>query len=243
DGSLTVTAPPATGGYRATVEALSSDGQTSAQILGKALPPVFSYASAAAPSFYTTPGSLPAGTDAMIEVTGINSNFIDGQTSVGFGSSDVTVRRLWVINPNRILVNVSVNATAAPILTTITVTSGLQLVTLTSGFQILPNSGQTSIHVPIVNAVNGANSVPLGGSALISLTGPFNLSSATLTIDGQKATFTGNYNNQLLAQIPAGVATGPVIVRLVGPNGEVVPPVVMQIDPAPAAPGDSKARK
>jgi hypothetical protein len=243
DGSLTVSAPPATGGYRATVEALSSDGQTSAQILGKALPPVFSYAFADAPSFYTTPPALPAGTDAMVEVTGINSHFIDGQTSVGFGSSDVTVRRLWVISPNRVLVNVSVNAGAAPILTTITVTSGLQLVTLTSGFQILPNSGQTSIRVPIVNAANGVNSVPLGGNALISLTGPFNLSSATLTIDGQKATFTSNVNNQLLAQIPAGVATGPVIVRLVGPNGEVVPPVVMQIDPASVAPGDSKARK
>src|SRR5436190_7732671 len=35
DGSLvTVTAPPATGAYRATVEALQGDGQTSSQALG-----------------------------------------------------------------------------------------------------------------------------------------------------------------------------------------------------------------
>jgi hypothetical protein len=181
----------------------------------------------------------------MIEVTGINTNFVDGQTSIGFGSSDVTVRRLWVINSNLIRVNISVNQSAAPILTTVTVTSGLQLVSLTAGFQVLPNQGQVSILTPIVNQANGAASVPVGGTAVISLSGPLpNVNAWTLTIDGQKASFNVTINNQLLAPLPAGVSTGPVIVRLVGPNGEIIPPVVMQVDPAPSSSGGpSKTHK
>ena len=48
-----------------------------------------------------TPATVTAGTDTMIEVDGFNTNFAEGQTVIGFGSSDVTVRRTWIINPGQ----------------------------------------------------------------------------------------------------------------------------------------------
>ena len=235
DGSLTVSAPPASGGYTATVEALGSDGQSSAQALGTAPPPAFSYNSAAAPSVTVTPASVPAGVDTMIEIDGNGTNFVDGVPSVGFGSSDVVVRGLWVLSPTRILLNVSVNPAATPANTTITVTSGLQLVTMSAGFQILPaNPQQVSLRVPVVDLLTGFSAVPVGDFAVIGLVGPVDSINAwTLTIDGQPVAFTTNVNRQLVAQVPAGTSLGPVVVRLTGPNGEVVPAIVMQVDPPP----------
>src|SRR5579872_7055022 len=89
DGSFTVTAPPAIGNHVAVLEALASDGQTSMQTMGQLPPPTFTYASASNPSLSITPATVTIGTDTMIEVDGFNTNFVDGQTIIGFGSSDV----------------------------------------------------------------------------------------------------------------------------------------------------------
>ena len=138
DGSFAVTAPPAIGNHVAVLEALASDGQTSMQTMGALPPPTFTYASATNPSISITPATVTIGTDTMIEVDGIDTNFAEGRTVIGSGSSDVIVRRTWIINSGKALLNISINPSALAGLTTVTAATGVQAVTLKAGLQILP---------------------------------------------------------------------------------------------------------
>ena len=58
----------------------------------------------------------------------MNTRFADGQTIVGFGSSDILVRRVWVLSPTRLLANVSVAPTAPPFTNTqVSILTGFQM--------------------------------------------------------------------------------------------------------------------
>ena len=241
DGSLTVAAPPATAGYQAAVEALTSDGQTSSLALGSALPPLFTYGGPAFPAIgVNAPGnasSVTAGTDAMIRITGYSTNFVDGQTVVGFGSSDITVGKVWVVSQGTLVMNVSVNAGATPGSTSVSVASGLQLATLTASFQIAgANPGQATMRTPILNHATHLAGVPAGGVAEINTVGlPSNLAGWGLTISNQPASFTLGANGQILAMVPVGLLPGPSVVQLTSPGGVSIPPVLLQVDSAPPA--------
>ena len=103
DGSFAVVPPPAIGSHVAVLEALGSDGQTSMQTMGTLPLPTFTYASPSNPSISITPATVTVGTDTMIEVDGFNTNFAEGQTVIGFGSSDVVVRRTWIVDGGKAL--------------------------------------------------------------------------------------------------------------------------------------------
>jgi len=235
DGSLTVMAPPASAGYSASVEALAPDSQTSWQTLAGA-PPKFTYAGPAFPSI-SVPPSVAAGTDTLVQITGYNTNFVNGQMAVGFGSSDITVERVWVVSPSLLYVNVVVNPGAAAQSTTVSVVSGLQLSTLSAAFSVTPAiPGQPTLQVPILNQATGLEGVPAGGVAVIGTTGlPSNLSGWILTISNQQTSFTVAATGQLVVSVPTGALTGPALVQLIPPSGVniSVPPVVMQIDLPP----------
>ena len=234
DGSLLVSAPPASGNHRAAVEALNNDSQTSSQALGSAAPPWFTYAAADNPTISVNPSSIPAGTDSMIVITGFNTNFVDGQTVVGFGSSDILARRVWVLSPGRLLLNVSANASAQPAITSVSVASGLQLATLNAAFQIASaNPAQMSLRVPILNQATGLPGAPAGGRIIINTSGlPQNLGGWRLTISDQNANFQFS-SGQIIAQVPSGLSIGPAVVRLISPNGDNIPSVLMQVDAPP----------
>jgi hypothetical protein len=242
DGSLTAVAPPAANGYQASVEAVSPDSQTSWELLSAAtIPTRFTFGGPSLPSISVNlPGGAPgvaAGTDSMVMVSGFNTNFTTGQVAVGFGSSDIVVKGVWVVNPGLLYVDVSVNANAAAQNATVTVANGLELITLSGGLQITAaNAGQATLRAPILNQATGLAGVPAGGTAVINTSGlPANLSGYVLMISNQQTTYTVGQNNQLLASVPAGSLAGPAIVRLFTPAGISLPPVVMQIDiPAPA---------
>lgn len=240
DGSFTVAAPPAPNGYQATVEALEPDSQTSWELLAPTtIGPRLTYGGPIAPSISVSlPGGaagVAAGTDAMVEITGYNTNFVQGQVAVGFGSSDIVANGVWVISPGLLYVNVSVNPNAAAQLATVTVESGLELATLSQGLQILaPAAGQATALTPITNQATGLAGVPAGGTALINTTGlPANLTGYAMTISNQLTTFTAGANNQLAAVVPGGTLPGAAVVRLFTPAGTSLPPVVMQVDIAP----------
>ena len=239
DGSLTIAAPPANGSYRAYVEAVTPDGQSSSQALGSAAPASFVYAAPDGPAIGLTPTSVTAGTDSMIEITGFNMNFVEGQTVAGFGSSDVQIRRAWVVSRNRMLVNVTVASTASAGSVTVTVSSGLQLATLSTILQIQPqNIRQASLRGPVVSQETGLAGVPAGHPAVISTVNlpaglPAGLPGWTLTIgDVRVAPFLGG-GNQIFLTVPANLPAGPAIVRLTPPTGEYIAPIVMQVDGAP----------
>jgi uncharacterized protein (TIGR03437 family) len=181
------------------------------------------------------PATVTAGTDSMIEILGYNTDFIDGETAVGFGSSDITVQRVWVVGPGHLLLNIAVNPAAQPQTTSISVASGLELATPTGGFQVSPAvSGQMSLLTPIVNQVTQLAGVPTGGYAVINTLGlPNNLSGWNLTVSNQPAPFTLGANGQLIALVPGSLTPGPAVVQLISPYGNTIPPVVLQVDPAP----------
>jgi len=234
-GSLLVSVPPGSGGSQAAVEALSNDGQTSLQAMGASLPPTFSYGGSGAPALGLSLSTAIAGTDTFVEISGFNTNFTTGLTSVGFGSSDILVRQMWVLDLGHLLVDISVAASAPSTLTSVSVATGDQLATLSTSFQILAaNPGQVGLHTPVVNQLTGLAGVPAGGVALINTSGmPQNLSGWQLLIGGQTASFSVGTGGQIAALVPPGLLTGPMLVELISPNGASIPPILMQVDPPP----------
>ena len=210
DGSLTVAAPPAVTNYTASVEAFSGDGQTSLQPLGiTPAPMLFTYSGPANPAIKVNYALLRQGADSEVDIIGTNTNFISGQVAVGFGSSDIIVRRVWVLSPQRILLNVTVAPQAQPGPLELTVASGLQMETLSAVLQVQAASNPVSLHVPIVNTLTGFEGVPAGGTAIIATTGlPQTLAGWSLTVGGQPATFFMGGLNQNGVQVPAGLPLG-----------------------------------
>ncbi len=219
DATLTMAAPPASGAHVAAVEAVASDGQTSLEALGTAVPPTFTYAAPNNPFLTLTPANFLAGTDTMVEIDGFNTNFIDGESTVGFGSSDIVVRRIWVTGPGRILLDISVSPAAAIGPVTVTVATGLQLVTLTSTVQVLPANPQPmSLRAPVLDADTNLPGVSAGGIGVFGTSGlPANLRGWMLTIGGN---FTGylNTGNLIYAFILGAVPPGPTVVQLIAPR-------------------------
>jgi hypothetical protein len=232
---LLFTVPAGPGSHRAGIVALNPDGQSSAQPLGNALPPQYIYDPAENPWFSVSPSALPAGVDAMVEITGFNTNFQTGQTVVGFGSSEVTVRRVWVQSTNRLLVNVSVSPNAATGAISLVVVSGLQSVQQADALRITAASPtQATLRVPIVSAVTNLEGVPPGGTALLTVQGANSSTNGwTLTVGNQTVPMTPVNQGNFSFQVPFGLTAGPAVVRLTVPNVEAVPPVVMQVDAPP----------
>jgi hypothetical protein len=237
DGSLTVSAPPASGSYVASVEALTSDGQTSQQGLGsKPIPNFTFFGSSPNPAISVSPATLLPGTDAMLEIDGTGTNFLSNRVSVGFGSSDITVKRIWVLAPGRVLLNVSVSPLAQAGSVQVTVACGLELVNLKNVVQVLTaNSSQISLRAPVLNQATGLAGIPAGGSAVAATTGlpPTIGGGWTITVAGQSTTPILGTGGLLYFQVPSGIPTGPTPVQLTAPNGSQTPVILMQVDPPP----------
>ncbi len=235
NGDLTVIPPVGSPGHRAVITAVDSDGQNSLFLDGAALR-TYTYDDAEVPSISMTPPALPAGSEAMVEITGVNTAFSAGQTIAGFGSSDVSVRRLWVTGPGRLLANVHTSASAQVASVPLTVVTGFQIATQGAALQIqAPVPGGLSIDPDIVNPVTGQPSVYAGGRASAKIAGlPAGLTPAevNLTIDGMAAEVLAVEEGRVLFVVPEALGTGPAILR-VAANGHEAQPVVVEIDPAP----------
>jgi len=126
-GQLIVTPPPAQSGYTATVVALNADGQSS--LFLQPTPPTFTYGitnvaapvATVMPSLTVSPKTLVAGNATTVDIVGTNTNFVNSQTIVGFGTSDVLVNSVTVLSPTHLKVAVTPNVTVA--------TSGLNVTT------------------------------------------------------------------------------------------------------------------
>jgi len=239
DGSLTVAAPPASAGYTAYLEALSSDGQTSWQDLGSVTPPAYMYSGPQSPSMILNSGLLLPGTDSMVDIIGTNTSFVNGQVSIGLGSSDITVGQVWWLGPQRLLANVTISPSAQVGPVDLTVVSGLQEVTLHGVLQVqTAGANQMTLRTPILNSYTSLDGTPAGGTALIpTVNVPLNVTGWTLLLDyGIPATFQMGGGGLIQAQIPPNVPLGGASVQLIPPNNSsVIPPVVMQIDAPPPA--------
>jgi len=134
--SLTVTPPPAPAGYTAAVAAFNADGQSS--LFLNPIAPTYTYGAvssvAGSPSLTVSPSAIPAGGSVTLNVQGVNTNFAQGVTTVGFGNSDIQVNQITVNNPTQLTVTVTPNVTVGS--ANITVTTGLEVISQALGSQI-----------------------------------------------------------------------------------------------------------
>ncbi|HVO98499.1 MAG TPA: matrixin family metalloprotease [Bryobacteraceae bacterium] len=244
DGSFTLTAPPAPAGYSASVEAMNPDGQTSGQAIPFGTPPQYVYPYMNPPTIAAvSPAVAAAGTDVKVRIDGDNTNFVNGQTVVGFGSSDIVVKQVYVVNPLLLFADISVNS-AAPLATTnVTVFTGLQTATYAAdlgtgtGMQIAVSSpNQISLRAPVTNAATGLAGTPAGGVAVININGiqTQDLTGWTLNIGPQQIVSPALVNgNQIQVTVPVSVPVGPADVVLTSPSGQSAPMIFMKVDAAP----------
>jgi uncharacterized protein (TIGR03437 family) len=238
EGRLVVTPPYAPIGHTANVVALNADGQSSLFLHGNN-PPAFTYepltetvfgAPAGAASFALEPSTLPAGIEAMVEIIGSGTNFIEGQTSVGFGTSDLSARRVWVLSPTRLLVNVKAASSAPLIATTVSVTTGLHVITQPFAFQVqAANPVLPVVNSKVLHGRTRKQVVQAGEPAIVTVS---NLASGTvsITLNDIPARILAVEGSEIRFEVPAGISPGPAVLRLRS-GGETSLPVVIAIEP------------
>lgn len=234
DGSMLVSLPSAAGNYSANVVALNSDGQSSLFLQGNNVTQ-YNYGGGDPGSFAMNTSALPAGADAMIQIDSTGTNFVDGQVTVGFGSSDIIPLRVFVVSPTRLLVNVAIQSQAPPVATTVTVNSGLQLLSLSRSFQILPSTpGKLVVNPSIVNIITGLNGVSAGSLAYVSVA---NLgaagATATVLINDQATPTQTAGDGRLSFTVPAGLSPGAAVLKVQLANGTVSYPIAFNVDLPP----------
>jgi uncharacterized protein (TIGR03437 family) len=235
-GSSVVVPPPGANGQQSTLTAYNPDGQNS-QILQSASPVTYSYGNLPTPAISSiTPSSLPAGAESMIDITTTNFSFTPGLTTIGFGTTDISVQRIFVLSPNHVRVDVLVSAAAALSTSDVSAISGFQIATAPAAFQITAQiTGLPAPYPLLINASTGLTGSYAG--AIVSLYGTnLAVSNATpsITIGGQPAVILYAAPTQINLQIPAGLPSGPAIMTL--NNGlQDAFPVTVNVDTPPAA--------
>ncbi|MDQ6706169.1 MAG: IPT/TIG domain-containing protein [Acidobacteriota bacterium] len=232
NGRAVVTPPPGAGGQHSAVTVFNTDGQNSLFLQVNA-PPSFIYDPTGPQSIVLNPPSLSAGSEAVIDIAGVNTRFAAGQVIVGFGSDDVFVRRVFVLSPTHLLVDVSIASNAAQVSTEASVISGFQVTSLPLGFQIsAPNAGLPSAIPVLVNAATGQG--PASPGAVVSVAGQNLLAGngliPSVTLNDQPVTVLFVSASQINFQIPAGFPIGPALLK-VNNGANTSLPVAVNIDP------------
>ena len=220
---MVISLPNAPLGHRAALVAVNT-GERQTSLFAQPTPVTYVYDAAETPAIAVTSGSaLPAGVEAQIEITGLNTQFAEGQVQAGFHTSDAVVRRLWVLSPTRLLANVWLAPGVAPGMLPLTVTCGLNTITTQGALQVgaanprlmslSPASGASGSIVPVT--VNG-----LTPGALIA------------TVNDRPAGVVGVNGNVVLIQLPAGLPAGPATVRLISGSEQSLP-IAISIEPPP----------
>ncbi len=231
NGVLSVSLPFAPGNYTANVTALNTDLQSS--LFVQPTPQTFTYPDAKAPAPTVVAPQLPPGSEAMVEIRGMT--VVDGQVSIGFGSSDVFVRKVWIRDGGTIWMNVSVNPAAVKSDLPMTIASGLQTVYTQNTLHLAdPVDNQLVIEPALTNAATGRASVWPGAVAVANIPNlDANASTLQLTVGGQPAVVYWASQGRMAFQIPPNAKPGPAVLSLSTAQSNLVLPVVIDIDPQP----------
>jgi hypothetical protein len=234
NNSLTVTPPTGNSGQVSTLTVFNGDGQNS-MFLQSANPQTFTYPAAAQPQISSvTPAALPAGISSMVAITASNTNFVAGQASVGFGTTDILVNNIWVVSPTQIIANVTVPPGAALGSSEASVISAFQVMSQPFGFQIQPaNPALPSIAWPAINADTGGAIYPGTFASIFPANGTQFPAGMQLTLNGAPAAIQYSSPTQINFAIPPGFPLGPAILAVIS-GGNIVS-VVVEVDSPPAA--------
>jgi uncharacterized protein (TIGR03437 family) len=240
DGTVTVLPPQGASAQIATVTVFTADNQNS-MLLQSANPVTYPYPPANAPQIAgISPAALPAGFDAdgtaaMVDIATANTNLTRGAVTVGFGSSDIEVRRVWVLSPTHLVADVVVANNAAVGAVGVNIVSGFQVISQPAAFQIQPpNSDLPTPALPVYNAVSYATVLhdadygAVFGSNLAQTP-----ASAQVLLNGVAAPLLYVAANQINFQIPVGFPIGPATLQ-VNNGAASAYPVYVQIDSPPA---------
>jgi uncharacterized protein (TIGR03437 family) len=227
-GRAVVSPPPGLGGLHPVITAFNPDGQNS-MFLQSTFPVTYMYDTGDPGVASFSPNSLPAGTVSWVEITGSNSNFVDGMTMVGVGSSDVQVRQAWVVAPNKIWANIWVAPNAAITASQASVINGFQVISQPFGIQIQSFNGRTPVLNPQLGNATANQTGAFPGAAVI-LSGS-NLSNPTITVGGLTAAILKSNPSQVSFQVPFGLPVGPAVLRFT--NGVDTAAIVIAIEAAP----------
>ncbi len=167
--------------------------------------------------------TLPAGTESVVEITG--ANFVEGQTTIGFGTPDIDVRRIWFPSPNRMLANIWVAPGAAGRQYHFSVLNGLRLTTQTGALQVTSTrSGWLTVPAtPVGGLIAGQNATVVVNG--ITLTG---LSPIQLLVNDRPAQVVGIENNVVTFTVPNGLTPGVAVIRLQS-GAETALPLATQV--------------
>jgi hypothetical protein len=172
------------------------------------------------PSFATTTSVVPVATISSITpnngtqgatinsvaIVGANTHFVNGTTTVSFGTTDITVSNVSVTSATALTCNIVISASAATGAKTVTVTTGSETPTGTFTINavgaptissITPNNGNQGATIPTVTIVgtnthfDGTTTVSFGSNVTVgsvSLTDATHLTCNNVVIDGTAAT-------------------------------------------------------
>ncbi len=239
NGALTVTPPSGNSGQVSTLTVFNGDGQNS-MFLQAANPQTYTYPPLPQPQLQSiTPQSLTAGVSSVIDITGVNTNFVSGQVSVGFGTSDALVNNVWVLSPTHLLVNVTVAPNAASGPFEISVISGFQTMSQPFAFQIQPmNPALLEIGWPAVNASTGGAIYPGSFASIFPANGTQLPANLQLTLNGAPLAIQYSSPAQINFVVPPSMPVGPAILRVSAGANSVS--LVVEID-APPPPSQQPA--
>jgi uncharacterized protein (TIGR03437 family) len=232
-GALTAVPPPGYSGQIASVIVFSSDGQNSTFYQSQN-PPTYTYPNTGTPQISLNSSSLPANVSSLVDITAVNMQFVDGLVTVGFGTSDISVRRVWVLSPTHLMANMAVASGAALGISEVSVISGFQIAAQSGAFQTLAASPSLpSIALPITNA--DANQPIIYPGAAVTMYGSnlgTSASTAQLTLNEQNVPILFLNSNQVNFVVPAGFPPGLAVLKL--NNGSASSfPIQIQVDSAP----------
>jgi uncharacterized protein (TIGR03437 family) len=229
-GVIHLSPPAGASNQTATLTAYNPDGQNSMFLQINAAP-TFSYPAQASTSLAVSPSSLPAGSEARVDINGTNTNFVQGRTVIGFGTHDLVVRNTFVVSPTHVILDVSIPAGAAQIDDQVTALTDFQMSTLSQGLQVAAPQPGLPAAIPIL-----FNDVPLQTGAfpgaLVSIYGS-NLETPgaadpTVTFNGQMANLLYSSPSQINLTLPGGLSPG-LATLLVNNGSQAGYPVVVNI--------------
>jgi len=239
DGTITVMPPAGASAQRSTVTVFTADNQNS-MLLQSSNPVTYAYPAANTPAINAVnPLALPAGfnvdgTSAMVDITTSNTNLVDGQVTVGFGTSDISVRRVWVLSPSHLVADVVVANNAAVGTWPVTVISGFQVAEQQGAFQVQPpNMNLPTPALPVFNAISYATVLHDADYASIFGSNLASGQTAQVSLNGQPVPVLYASPTQINFQVPAGFPVGPATLQ-VNNNSVNAYPVYLQINSAPA---------
>jgi hypothetical protein len=232
--SLVVEIPPAPGLYRSTVVAMNNDGQSSLYLDA---PLALTYQDRPASSVTLNTAELVAGSEGMLEITGVDTSF-SADSALTFSTGEIVTRRVWALSPTRLLASVTVSPTVPESLLAPKVLSGLRAADSEPNalhvIAALPD--QVRISGPITSLATGSEDVPAGSKAVVNVSNVLAttaLNSIQITVSGIPATVVAAADGQVTFLVPLELPPGPAIVSVVAINVPA-PRVVLSVDlPAP----------